>query len=150
MTVQRGFQTSFGGLRGRLELWVVNGAGQVLDHWIRPNLVVNTGRAFLAGEIATRINRFGIGTNGSAAEPGDVAPLEEQVLGEFTAVEFPDPRSVTFRFTVGTAVFNGQTIREFGLLAVEDGQQILFARKGGFEIPKTNQVQVLGAWTITF
>jgi len=44
----------------------------------------------------------------------------------------------------------GKTIREFGLLAVEDGQQILFARKGGFEIAKTNQVQVLGAWTITF
>ncbi|MBP7126597.1 hypothetical protein KBD49_09560 [Myxococcota bacterium] len=150
MTVQRGFQTSFGGFRGQLELWVADSSGLVLEHWLRPNLVVNAGRAFLAGEIATRINRFGIGTNGAAAEPGDVAPLEEQVLGEFTAVEFPDPRSVLFRFEVGTAVFNGQTIREFGLLAVEDEKQILFARKGGFEIPKTNQVQVLGAWTITF
>lgn len=149
-TVKRGLKTVYPTFKGVLELWILDEAGQVLKYLRQQNLVVNTGREIAAHEVGAAINRIGVGTNGAAAEPTDVAPLTEQYAKAFTSVEYPDQRSVRFDFTLTMDEYNDKTIREFGLLAENEGAFTLFARRGGYNIPKTNQVQIQGSWTVTF
>lgn len=149
-TCKRTFQTVWPAFKGTLELWIEDAWGNLLEYVRQSNLVVNTGKAIAAHEIGDTVNRVGVGTNGAPATPGDVAPLTEQYAKAFASVEYPDQRSVRFNFVITTDEYVGKTIREFGLLVEAGGAYTLFARRGGFEIPKTNQVQVQGVWTIQF
>ena len=147
--MKRAFTTLYGGFKGVLELWVLDAEGRVLEYLRQKNLVVDTGREIAAHEVGTTVNRIGVGTNGAPAAPSDVA-LTEQYAKAFASVEYPDQRTVRFNFAFTTDEYNGHTIREFGLLVEQTGAFTLFARRGGFSIQKTNQVQIQGTWTVTF
>lgn len=149
-TFKRAFRTIWPAFKGTLELWVEDVEGNLLEYLRQSNLVVNTGKALAAHDLGDTVNRIGIGTNGAPATPEDVAPLTEQYAKAFASVEYPDQRSVKFAFVITTDEYVGKTIREFGLMFESGGAYTLFARRGGFEIPKTNQIQVQGSWTITF
>ncbi len=148
--MRRQVKTEYPRLKGVLELWVYDGEGELKAHYREDNLVVDTGRQLMATYAATAVNRVGVGTNGAAGAPGDVAPLAEQYAKAFSGVTQPDARTVVFGFTIGTTEFNGKTIREFGLLRLVGETYTLFARRGGYEIPRTADDQVQGTWTVTF
>jgi len=152
-TIKRSLKTVYPPMKGLLELWLLDAEGTLLKYVIDRNLVVNTGRELAAHEIGEAVNRIGVGTNGAAAEPEDVAPLTQQYAKAFSGVTYPDERTVRFAFTLTTNEFNGKTIREFGLLQSLGGNPetwVLFARRGEYDIAKTDAVQVQGAWTVTF
>jgi len=143
-------KNQFGAPRGVVRLRIYNAAGELLRYEVRDNLVVDSGRALQAALLGAAVNRFGVGTNGDAAAPADVAPLEDQFAKAFAGVTYPDTRSVEFAFTLEANEFNGNTLREFALLAYVSPTYTLFARQGGHDIAKTDQVRIEGTWTITF
>lgn len=143
-------KSQFGAPRGVVRLRIFNAAGELLRYEVRNNLVVDSGRALQASLLGSTVNRLGVGTNGEAAVPGDLAPLEDQYAKAFSGVTYPDTRSVEFAFTLEANEFNGNTIREFALLAYANAAYTLFARQGGHDIAKTDQVRIEGTWTITF
>jgi hypothetical protein len=150
MTFKRGITSIYPLCKGILEIFVLDLDGNLLQYIKGENLVVDTGRQMAAEAIGTSVNRIGIGTNGAPAEPTDRAPLTEQYDKGCESVEYPTQRSVKFNFLFTSDEYNGKTIREFGLLSLKDGTYTLFARKGGFDIAKTDQIQIQGSWTITF
>jgi hypothetical protein len=141
---------AFGRVEGTLELWIRDVAGALLDHQVLRNLVVDSGRLLMTQGMASTVNRVGVGTNGAQAAPGDVAPLEDQFAKAFSGITYPAPRQVEFAFTIAANEYNGNTIREFGLLAYADDEFTLFARRAWSGIEKTADVQIQGQWTLTF
>lgn len=148
--MKRAFNDSFPAPKGRIELCFYNADGEEVGYLRVDNLVVDSGRAMMAAAAGVLADSIGLGTNGAAAAPGDVAPLADQVIKAVDAVTYPDPRTTRFAFTIDTDEFNDQTIREMALLHTVGESAVLFARRGGLSIDKSEDIRIVGTWTINF
>lgn len=115
------------------------------------NLVVTGGReatTLLIGGSGTNknIDRIAFGTDGTDPALADTAITDEYDKA-VAGITFPSEDAVEFAFTLELAENNGVTIREFGLLCVDD---TLFARKTRAPIVKDNTVRLEGTWTLNF
>lgn len=126
-------------------------AGQLVEEFVEPNLIVNGAKDQLArlaggagaGRHITHIG-FGIGT--TAAAPAN-AGLSGAFWKPVTLVSYPATGRVAFDWTLSTAEANGMAITEFGLRCA-DGT--LFARKVRAAIHKSDDLSLTGTWTIIF
>jgi len=93
-----------------------------------------------------KLSKLGVGTNGTAP-----VGTNNALTGSFTkalgAVSYPTISSVRFAWTLGASEANGTSIREFGLLCVDN---TLFARKTRETINKNADIILNGTWTISF
>lgn len=114
------------------------------------NLIVASGYNIaaeaLAGVDNARIAKVAIGTNGAGPQDGNTEITDAAVF-DVQTVEYPQPGTVRFNFTIGYAEAVGMSVREFGLLTV-DGR--LFSRKVRQPIEKTVHMSLVGAWDINF
>ena len=137
-------------LSGEFELRIYR-AGRLIDAIVEPNLIVNGAKDQLArlvggagaGRHITHIG-FGIGT--TAAAPTNTG-LSGAYWKPVTAVSYPATGRVAFDWTLSTAEANGMAITEFGLRCA-DGT--LFARKVRAAINKSDDLSLIGTWTIIF
>lgn len=126
-------------------------AGQLVEQFAEPNLIVNGAKDQLArlvggagaGRHITHIG-FGIGT--TAAAPAN-AGLSGAFWKPVTLVSYPATGRVAFDWSLSTAEANGLAITEFGLRCA-DGT--LFARKVRAAIHKSDDLSLTGTWTIIF
>ena len=142
---------SLGKLRGRFELTVLDIAGNVLEHYVDENLVVNGGRTAVmnllgAATSGKQLTKLSVGTNGTAPVGTDVA-ITSPFTKALGAVTYPTISSVKFDWTIGASEANGKAIAEFGLLCTDD---TLFARKVREVINKNSDIILNGNWTISF
>lgn len=125
--------------------------GILIDHMIDNNLVVTLGKTnitkLLGGASAGKaITQIAVGTNGLATNVSNTT-----ITGMFSkavdSATYPDAQSVLFSFDIDNAEANDITIREFGLLNVDN---VLCARKvRDTEIVKTSAIRLVGTWKIT-
>ena len=133
---------------GTLHLWALDDQGHELWHISASNLIVASGyqatAQALAGVEAARIARVAVGTNGTEPVESDTSTTNA-VTVDISRVEYPQPTTVRFHFTVGYNDAVGMSIREFGLL-LTDGR--LFSRKVRTAIEKTQYMSIVGMWDI--
>mgnify|MGYP003609472642 FL=1 len=126
-------------------------AGQLVEEFVEPNLIVNGAKdqlARLVGGAGTgrHITHIGFGIGTTAAAPTNTG-LSGAYWKPVTAVSYPDTGRVAFDWTLSTADANGMAITEFGLRCA-DGT--LFARKVRAAIHKSDDLSLTGTWTIIF
>jgi hypothetical protein len=138
-------------MKGIFSIQILDIDEEIVEEYTGENLIVNLGRSalarLLAGEVTERsIDRIGFGTNGVSPSSADTALTAsfEKALDSFT---YPDAQSVRFAFDLDFDEANGMSIREFGLICEDDS---LFARKTRDAIVKTDQLKIVGSWTIIF
>jgi len=140
-------------LSGKLHVDILNVEGDVIESFDADNLITNAGYMIagqcLAGMSGAAINRIGIGTNATAPAVTDTA-LTNAVFGGITGVQFSTPGAepnewVRFNFAVGYFSGVGINIVEWGLIT-QDGR--LFSRLTRSAIQKTNEMMLVGSWTI--
>lgn len=141
---------SLGEIKGRFELKILDLEGNLIEHYVDENLVVNGGRnavMVLLGSAASgkQLTKLSVGTNGTQPVGTDTA-----ITGAFTkslgAVSYPTISSVRFDWTLGAGEANGIAIREFGLICTDN---TLFARKVREVINKNSDIILNGNWTIS-
>lgn len=126
-------------------------AGQLVEEFAEPNLIVNGAKDQLArlvggagaGRHITHIG-FGIGT--TAAAPANTG-LTGAYWKPVATVSYHATGRVAFDWSLSTAEANGMAITEFGLRCA-DGT--LFARKVRAAIHKSDDLSLTGTWTIIF
>lgn len=138
--------------RGTLQLAAYDKDGNLLWQEFHKNLIVNDGREqfchLLAGDVTNRsITQIGFGTNSTATIVTDTA-LTGSFAKAIGAITYPAINSVLINWTLGTTEANGMTIYEFGLLCANGKLFSRLVRTGG--IVKTNAIQLVGTWTLTF
>lgn len=133
---------------GILRLRVYDRTGAELWSDVGKNLIVAQGYEIacemLAGVEAAHIAKIAVGTNGIAPQESDTLITNSAVV-EVQSVEYPEPTTVRFNFTIGYEDAVGMQIREFGLMTA-DGR--LFSRKVRASIEKTKYMTIVGAWDI--
>lgn len=138
-------------LKGRFEMFVSDLSGNIIEHYIDENLVVNGGRTTVmlllgSASSAKQLTKLSVGTNGTPPVGTDTA-----ITGAFTknlgTVSYPTISSVKFDWTLGAGEANGIAISEFGLLCTDN---TLFARKVREVINKNSDIILTGNWTISF
>lgn len=138
-------------LKGKVEIFVMDLKGNILEHYVDANLVVNSGRAAVmnllgSGSSAKQLTKLAVGTNGTAPNGSDTA-----ITGAYTkalgAVSYPTVSSVRFDWSLGAGEANGMSIAEFGLLCTDN---TLFARKTREVINKNSDIILNGNWVISF
>lgn len=137
-------------LRGSFEIRVYK-AGQEIEHYCDPNMIMASARDALARLIGgdgsgKTVTRIGVGTNGNGPSVDDTG-LTSAYTKAVAGHTYPATGEVAFAFTLGTGEANGKTIKEFGLLC-SDGT--LFARKTRGAIVKADDIEITGSWTIKF
>lgn len=136
---------------GSFSLRIIDKAtGKCLEKFKDSNLVVTLGHAniakLLGGNAAGKaITKIAVGTNGTSPALGNSA-LTGMFSKALTGVSYPTANSIRFEWTILDSEANGMTIREFGLLNIDN---VLFARKVRSEIVKTDAVSLVGTWTLT-
>jgi hypothetical protein len=138
-------------VKGVFALKIFNASDELLEDYVEENLVVNGGLSALAHLLGSytsgkEIDRVQFGTNGSTPLVSD-DEITDPVEKALEATTYPATNSVAFDFALGLEEGNGTTIREFGLLCADD---TVFARKVRAAIDKTDQIRLVGTWTITF
>lgn len=136
--------------KGVLRLNFFDADGNLTDCWEDRNLIVTGGRNAVASLIGSadsnkQVDRFAVGTNGSGTLLTDTA-ITDQFAKAVGGVTYPSG-GVQFSFVLELSEANGLTIREFGLLCVDN---TLFARIVRAPIIKDNTIRIEGTWTITF
>lgn len=132
-----------------LEVFEAGVLREVVDE---SNIVVSLSKTILSellgGAVAgNSITQFGIGTNGSAPAPGNVA-LTNSYSNAIVSASYPSAGVVMFGFGLSAAEAVGMQVLEFGLLT-EGGR--LFARKvRASALNKTSDISFNGFWAITF
>ncbi|KQC02107.1 hypothetical protein [Pedobacter sp. Hv1] len=124
--------------------------GKCLEKFKENNLVLTLGHSniakLLGGNAAGKpITKIAVGTNGTSPALGN-SSLTDVFSKSLTGVTYPTSNSTRFEWTILDSEANGMTIREFGLLNVDN---VLFARKVRSEIVKTDAVSLVGTWTVT-
>ena len=135
--------------KGRLALNIYKD-GVLAESWEDRNLIVLGGRNAVASLIGAAtsgkaVDRYAVGTNGSDTVLSDTV-ITDEFAKAVAGVTYPSG-GVQFSFTLELAENNGVTIREFGLLCVDD---TLFARIVRAPIIKDNTIRIEGTWTLTF
>jgi hypothetical protein len=125
--------------------------GNLVDEYQDRNLVVTGGReatTLLIGGNGTdkNIDRIAFGSNGADPVVTDSA-ITDEFAKAVNAITYPSTDSVQFDFSLELNENNGTTIREYGLLCVDN---TLFARKTRSPIVKDNTVRLEGTWTLNF
>lgn len=136
---------------GTLEV-IVRRRGQIIDHWIDRNLVVDASKGPLAhllgGDVAGySVTQIAFGTNGTPPVAGNTA-----ITGAYTKAldghTYPSISSVSYNFSLAAAEDNGMAIFEFGLLCANG---TLFARKTRASVlNKASDITLAGTWVIQF
>lgn len=126
-------------------------AGQLVEEFVEPNLIVNGAKDQLArlvgGAGANRhITHIGFGIGTTAAAPTNTG-LSGAYWKPVTSVSYPATGQVAFAWALGASEANGMAITEFGLRCA-DGT--LFARKVRAPIHKSDDLSLTGTWTIIF
>ena len=143
---------SFNPVRGIFDLKIYDANGDLIEHYVDENTVVNQGKqgltALLGGTLTgdKTITDIMFGVDGTPAAVTDTGMIGYSKA--LAATSFPADNSVQFDFVLEITESNGSTIRDFGLINA-DGD--LFARKvrtGG--IVKTSDIRLEGSWTIVF
>jgi len=140
-------------LTGHLHIQVVNREGEITREYDWDNMITNVGylaaAQSLAGVSGAAINSVAMGTNSTAPALTDTAitsPFSVPVTGVvYHPILTDDPKWVQFNFTVGFLQAVGMNIYEWGLITA-DGR--LFSRLTRSLIAKTNEMQLVGQWTI--
>jgi len=140
-------------ITGRLHIEVINRKGLITQEYEWDNLITNVGylaaAQSMAGVSGAAINTVAMGTNSVAPTLTDTAITSPFVIPVNGVVYHPnltdDPKWVQFNFTVGFLQAVGMNIYEWGLLTA-DGR--LFSRLTRSLIAKTNEMQLVGQWTI--
>jgi len=138
-------------MTGVFHLEIKDTDGNVLETYHDDNLIVNGGRVavthLIGGDVTDRsVDRIAFGTNGAEPLITDDA-ITDQFAKAVDSVTYPATETVQFDFSLGLAENNDVTIREFGLLCVDD---VLFSRKIRAAIIKTDEIMLEGYWAITF
>lgn len=126
--------------------------GELVEKWESENLVVDAGRTIMAklvgGQTGLHISKVAFGSNGSDPAPGDTT-IQNAFTKAVSAVSYPATSQVKFDFILLESEANGLSIREFGLICVDN---TLFARRtrGGKVIDKASDFSIQGQWTIFF
>jgi hypothetical protein len=126
-------------------------AGQLVEEFVEPNLIVNGAKnqlARLVGGAGTgrHITHIGFGIGTTAAAPTNTG-LSGAYWKPVTSVSYPATGQAAFAWSLSTAEANGLAITEFGLRCA-DGT--LFARKVRGAIHKSDDLSLTGTWTIIF
>jgi hypothetical protein len=135
---------------GIFEIKVFDRAGNLVQHAVERNLIVNGGYNALArllgGDVANRsIDRIAFGDNGTAPAEGNTG-LTNPIYKEVTP-SYPSTGEVAFAWELDYAEGNGKNIREFGLFTVGT---VLFSRKARSVIAKTSDIRLEGTWRVLF
>lgn len=125
--------------------------GKLLKQINCSNLVVTLGREKLAHLVAgdtanNSVTKIGFGVNGAATALGDTA-LTSSFTKALGTITYPSAGVVKWDWTLETAEYNGNTIKEIGLLTTGD---VLFSRITRAGIVKTSDIRLVGTWQITF
>lgn len=136
---------------GVFRLKTYDAAGKLLDDYEDRNLIVNGGRDAIvrligAGTAGKRVSQIAFGTNGGDPIITDVV-IASAFVKPTASVSYPSNGTVQFDFTLELNENNGVTIREYGLLCVDN---TLFSRKVRAAIDKTSAIRLEGTWSITF
>ena len=140
-------------LKGRLLIKVVNRNGLITQEYDWDNLITNTGylaaAQSLAGVPGAAVNSVAIGTDSAEPALTDTA-ITDPFTVPVTGITYhpnltDDPKWVQFNFTVGFLQAVGMNIYEWGLITA-DGR--LFSRLTRSLIAKTNEMQLVGQWTV--
>ena len=135
-------------ITGTLRLSAYDREGRKVWNDAGCNLIVNSGYVAaseaLAGIAGAKIVKVAVGTNGDAPSPEDTA-IKNAVEIPIQSIEYPEPGTVRFNFTIGYDVATGMNIREFGLFT-EDGR--LFSRKVREVLEKSQYLTITGMWEI--
>ena len=123
--------------------------GKLIDVDDDHNVVVNGGRAMLAGILGGRdagkyITQVGVGTSATAATESDT-DLVGKVLIAISGATY-DGAKVRFNFTIGSGQANGLTIRELGLFFSNGTMFSRRVRKSA--IGKEDDIEIAGYWDI--
>lgn len=135
-------------MRGHVHLEVRKN-GKLIDVDDDHNVVVNGGRAMLAGVLGGRdmgnfITHVGVGTSATAAAETDT-DLVGKVLIAISGATY-DGAKVRFNFTIGSGQANGLTIRELGLFFSNGTMFSRRVRKSA--IGKEDDIEIAGYWDI--
>ena len=135
-------------MSGKLDLFIYDKSGNLIERHSNNNLIVTSGYQStveaLAGAAGAVVSKIGVGTNNVAPALSDTT-LQNMQSFTLTGVEYPVPLSVRFNFSVGFGDANGMDICEWGLVTADNR---LYSRLTREYIQKTNEIMILGSWTI--
>jgi hypothetical protein len=127
-----------------------------IERQIVPNLVVTAGRNLLRDLLngdtsAAKINYLAIGTASSSAAATDVG-LGAEIFRDLLTQRTKDTAKLTSKYYLGTALLNGQTLRELTLCVTSSsGGTPIYARSVlSSPIAKTSAIAVTFTWDSTF
>lgn len=135
-------------MSGTLHLRAFDKSGKEMWSDTGKNLIVASGYTAaaeaLAGVSGAKIVSVAVGTNGEPPADTDTS-IQNAVVLQVQSVEYPQPGTIRFNFTIGYNAAPGMNIREFGLLT-EDGR--LFSRKTREILEKSQYLTIVGMWEI--
>jgi len=141
-------------ISGSLHLEIVNKYGVVTDVYDFDNLITNVGYLVtaqaIAGVAGVGINRVAVGTSSTSPNSNNTS-ITNAVYVNVKSVEYPAPTRpeikvvVVFNFEVDYLVAVGMNIYEFGLITQDNR---LFSRWTRALIQKTNEMKLVGRWTV--
>jgi len=136
---------------GNFQMIVKDLEGNIIETFEEQNMVVLIGKTnltkLLGGNVAGKaVTQVAVGTSATAATLGDTG-ITSAFLKAIDSVSYPDESSVQFHFTIAYSEANGMTIREAGLMLLDN---TLFARKTRADFAKTSANELQGLWTIKF
>jgi len=140
-------------LKGKLIIDIIDRNGETIEHIECENLITKVGYhavgQCLAGVTGARINRVAVGTNDTTPTVDDTA-ITNAVNATITHAEYSVAgveaiEWVKFHFSVGYFQAVGMNIVEWGLITQDNR---LFSRLTRSAIQKTNEVMLVGTWTI--
>ena len=135
-------------MKGTFTLAVIDRAGDTIATYTKRNLIVATGYAAVAdaigGVAGANIAQLAVGTNDANPVETDTA-IQNAETFPFVSIEYPEPTSIQFNFSIDYDDANGMDINEFGLMT-QDGR--LFSRITREYISKTDAIMLVGSWTI--
>ena len=135
-------------MKGHLSLQRISRTGEVIESYEWDNLIVTSGynaaAQALAGVAGAKINAIALGSNSNNPTLEDT-DITNPLSFSFTDIEYFEPAKVKFNFTIDFFEAIGMDIYEWGLIT-QDGR--LFSRIVRPPISKTNEMMLVGSWTI--
>lgn len=145
-------------ISGAVSIRGYNASGEEVLAIDKQNLVVTTGKQRMAQLLATGngdllVDGIAFGTGAGAPtlsdNIGSILDPFQKAMG--TTPTYPAANSVQFPWTLEFSEYNGNTIREIGLLSgLGSGDDALFSRIVTEPIAKNSGLRLVGTWTITF
>lgn len=141
-------------IRGTIEFFAEKD-GEIVNHWIEDNLIVNLGRQTICQLLATGnvqrvVNTLGFGTGQITAAVTDTSLTDSFTKNVGSSITYPSETQIRWDWSLETGEGNGAGTVSYYEMGLLTNNGTLFSRKVRAEMVKNASTRFFGTWTLNF